>query len=332
MRFPHPLLVCDIGGTNARFAVCVRPGDAPRHALTGGTDAYSGLAAAAKAAAAAAGVVPRSLVVCAAGPVEGPRVHLTNASWSIDGAAVARELELDQGLLLNDFEAQAVALPHIRAEATLAINPGRAQPDGAQLVLGPGTGLGAAGLFRAEGKWLPATTEAGHVSFGPASLEEERLWPYLERVDGRVTFESVLSGPGLARLYRAVRAVRALAPLPMPEDRIAAAAQGGDAAAQETLRLFWLLAARCAGDLALVMMARGGVTLAGGVLPRLTDWLDPESFCRAFADRAPMGPLVAAMPVRLLREPDAVLTGLAALAAAPETYALDYARRAWVAA
>lgn len=329
LRFPHPILVCDVGGTNVRFAACAAPGDRLRPVTAGRTESFAGLGDAASAALRGDGLAVRSLIVCAAGPVEGARVHLTNARWTIDGPTLAEELGLAQGLLLNDFEAQAVALPHIPDEATRTLNPGAAQPDGTRLVLGPGTGLGAAGLFHVGGKWLPATSEAGHVSLGPAQADEEAIWPHLERVEGRVTFESVLSGPGLARLYAAVRAARGLGPNRLAENEIAPAARAGDATAEETMRLFWRLAARCAGDLALIFMARGGVTLAGGVLPRLVDWFDVEAFRSAFTDKAPMAALAADMPVRLLTARDTVLTGLAALAAAPETYALDYARRAW---
>jgi glucokinase len=144
-----------------------------------------------------------------------------------------------------------------------------------------------------------------------------------------VTFESVLSGPGLARLYAALRTARGLHILPRAAPEIETAAKGGEDAATETLRLFWRLAARCAGDLALAFLARGGVTLGGGVLPRLVDWLDVQDFRQAFESKAPMTDLARSMPVRLLMEPDAALAGLAALGAKPETYAIDYASRAW---
>lgn len=329
MRFPFPVLVCDVGGTNLRVAQCKSPGDPPEIVLKERTAVHASLDAALAAIVRTGGLAPRSALACAAGPVEGAKVRLTNADWAIDGPEIARRLGLDQGLLLNDFEAQAIALPYLTPSMTRDICPGMVRPDAPRLVLGPGTGLGAAALLRADGRWVVATTEAGHADFGPSSAEEESVWRRLERVDGRVTFESVLSGPGLARLYAALRAARGLGPAKADAAAVEAAARENDAVAVETIRLFWRLAARCAGDLALIFLARGGVTLAGGVLPRLVDWLDEADFRRSFAAKAPMQALLANVPVRLIVNSDAALTGMAALAAEPGAYAIDYAARAW---
>ncbi|MFV0279548.1 MAG: glucokinase [Rhodoblastus sp.] len=329
MRFPFPIMVCDVGGTNLRIAVGRAPGATPETVLVEPTAAHRGLEAPLRAAAGAAGVMPRAVLVCAAGPVEGRRVRLTNADWAIEGDALARDLGLEQGLLINDFEAQAVALPHLDATMTRAIGAGKAKPGAPLLALGPGTGLGAACLLSAGERWVVATTEAGHADFGPADAREEAFWPHLERVGGRVTFESVLSGPGLARLYAALRLSRAMPANGADAARVEILARSGEPLAGEAIGAFWRLIARCAGDLALIFLARGGVTLAGGVLPRLVDWLDPEDFRTAFEAKAPMQNLLAGIPVRLLVAPEAVLSGMARLAAAPQTYAIDYAARAW---
>lgn len=322
-------MVCDVGGTNLRVAVARAPGLAPEIVLKDPTAAHHGLEGALVAAAKAAGTEARSVVICAAGPVEGSHVRLTNADWTLDGPQIARRLGLEQGLLLNDFEAQAIALPHLTSDMTQEICRGAARPGAPMLALGPGTGLGAAALLAAGGRWLPATTEAGHVDFGPVGPLEELVWPHLERVEGRVTFESVLSGPGLARLHSALGAARGRAPDGRGAAGVQAAARAGDEAAIESIRLFWRLVARCAGDLALIFLARGGVTLAGGVLPRLLDWVDPQAFRETFMAKAPMQAALADIPVRLIVQPDAVLAGMAALAAAPEAYAIDYAKRGW---
>jgi len=322
-------MVCDVGGTNLRLAICRAPGDAPEIVLKTPTSAHRGLDAALAAAAGTAGARPRSVLVCAAGPVDGARVRLTNADWTIDGPDLAGKLGLEQGLLLNDFEAQAVALPHLTRAMTREICSAAPQPGAPMLALGPGTGLGAAALLKAGGRWVVAASEAGHADFGPAEAADETFWPHLERVCGRVTFESVLSGPGLARLYAALRAADGRALDGADAAQVQAAARAGDRIAIETIRRFWRLVARCAGDLALIFLARGGVTLSGGVLPRLTDWLDEEEFRRVFVAKQPMQGLLAQAPVRLVVHADAALFGMAGLAAAPETYALDYAARGW---
>ncbi|MFT4097333.1 MAG: glucokinase [Rhodoblastus sp.] len=328
MKFPFPVMVCDVGGTNLRIAICRTPGAALEIVLKEPTAAHRGLESALRKAASAAGAA-RSVLVCAAGPVTGARVTLTNADWALDGPNVAGRLGLEQGLLLNDFEAQAVALPHLTDDMTLPVCGPAAPADGPMLALGPGTGLGAAALLKAGGCWAVATTEAGHVDFGPANLAEEAFWPHLERVEGRVTFESVLSGPGLARLDAAMRRARGLATGDRDAAGVLTAARAGDRAAIDTIRMFWRLAARCAGDLALIFLARGGVTLSGGVLPRLVDWLDRDEFRDAFIAKAPMKDLLAGVPVRLIVHGDAAMFGMAKLAAAPGEYALDYAARAW---
>ncbi len=329
MNFPHPLLVCDIGGTNVRIGAVARPGDDVQRLGNAPTASHSSFLATIKVVQERAKVRARSLLISAAGPIDGARVRLTNADWTIDGQAIADALELETGLLLNDFEAQAIALPHVRTAWTRQIGAARAQPYGPQLVLGPGTGLGAAALLRAGDGWLPVTTEAGHMDLGPVDSLDAAIWPHLQRVEGRTTFESVLSGPGLARLYAALRAARGLHPLARDPAEVTAAAEGGESLAIETIGLFWKFAARCAGDLALAFLPRGGVTLGGGVLPRLTRWLDEEAFRRTFEAKAPMNMVIRSIPTRLLIETDSALAGMAALAAQPDSYVIDYAARAW---
>lgn len=332
MHFPFPVLVGDIGGTNARFAVVPEPGTEPhdpRHLVTRD---YPSLEAAIAAAIDGRPLRPRSAVVCAAGPVEGRTVHMTNAPWSIDGAAVARAAGLEQGLVLNDFEAQALALPTVRADWVRQIGEVHNTLGGSQLVLGPGTGLGASALIEVGGKHFALASEAGHVDFGPVGAEEGAVWPHIPLAPhGRVSAETVFSGRGMLRLHKARFSARGLVAPGYDEKRLVAQAladhAGEDAA---TVRLFWRLAARFAGDMTMAFMATGGVTFSGGVLPRLVDLLDPAVFRARFEDKSPFGELLRQVPTRIITTGDAVLAGLGALAAAPDDYAIDWPRRAWV--
>ena len=176
------MLVCDVGGTNARFAL-QGAADAPlgevAHLKTGD---YPGLAEAIEAAIASLGQRPRSVIACGAGPVDGRRLKLTNAPWLIDGPDAARRLGLGQGLLLNDFEAQALSLPTIPRDWARPIGPAPFGPRGPQVILGPGTGLGIGALIEAAGRHTPLASEACHIDFGPVGEEESALWPFLERV------------------------------------------------------------------------------------------------------------------------------------------------------
>lgn len=316
--FPAPVLLADIGGTNARFALARSP-ETPQVLPTAG---FASLAEAVESL--RLPKKPRSVVVCAAGPVADRRCDLTNAGWRVDGPELADALGLAQGVLLNDFEAQALSLPAIPADWTLRIRAGSPDPDGLRLILGPGTGLGVAALLRAGGRWTPLASEAAHAGFGPQGAEEEALWPRLERVDGRVTAESVISGPGLARLHHA-RTTAALT----PQALVALALADPAAPEAETIRLFWRLVARLAGDLAATFMASGGVTLSGGVLPRLAPLLDAAQVRAAFAPVGPLQAFLNGLDLRLVTRPDAVFAGLAALAARPGDYGLDWRARLW---
>lgn len=168
------------------------------------------------------------------------------------------------------------------------------------------------------------------MDFAPADDAEAALWPHLERFHGRVTAESVLSGPGLLRLHKARCAMagtldRGLSGADLVKRGVS------DSLSEEayTIRHFWRLTGRFAGDMALVFLARGGVTLAGGILPRLIPLLDAEEFRLAFEQKAPMDELVRSIGTQVVVAPDAVLVGMAAIAAHPAHYRLNYQDRAW---
>ena len=330
--FEFPVLVCDTGGTNVRFALQPAP-EAPLGAVVHlRTWDYAGLGQAIDAASAQIGARARSVIACGAGPVIGRTLKLTNAPWLMDGPAVARHCGLAQGLLLNDFEAQALALPAIPSAWSRLIGdrpfPGR----GTQVILGPGTGLGIGALIEASGRHTPVASEACHIDFGPVGEEEEKIWPHLARVHGRVTTESVMSGPGLARLHAARMALLCRPDLKLDGAGIFAAAEAdAKSEAAATLRLFWRIIARFAGDMAIAFAAQGGVTLAGGILPRLVGYLDDRAFRQAFEAKAPVDALARSIPTRLIIQPEAVLVGMAAIAGAPDRYAIDYAARNWTA-
>lgn len=328
--FPHPALLCDIGGTNARFALARAPGERPVPLVAGKTAADANFVDAARAVMRAAPQTPRSMLVCAAGPMIGRTIQLTNAAWRIDGPEAARQLGLAQGLLFNDFEAMAYALASLGSEDARPVGPAPWPSAGLQVVLGPGTGLGVAALAQVDGRYAALPTEAGHIEAGPVGPEEETLWPHLERVHGRITAECVLSGPGIARLYAARRKAQGAPPLARTPAEITAAGLAAPGLERDALIHFWGLAARFAGDMALAFLARGGVTLAGGVLPRLLPLLDDAGFRRAFEAKAPMDGLARSIPTRIVTSGSAVLTGMAAIAAAPERFAIDYPNRLWV--
>jgi glucokinase len=331
VEFPFPVLVCDIGGTNARFAFL----RAPEAALEIGPHVETKKLASFEAA---LGFVwpglpakPRSLIACVAGPVAGRKVQMTNAAWTIDGEAVAAACGLAQGLLLNDFEAQALSLPVVKPEWVHTIGPTAPRRQGPRLVMGLGTGLGTAALLPVEGRHLAIASEAGHMDLGAIGPEEEAVWRHIDRgALGRVTAETILSGPGLIRLHRARCLATGVPPPDFDEvtlvERAHADPEGKEAM---SLAAIWLLLARFAGDLALAVLAKGGVTFSGGVLPRILPFLDPEEFRARFEAKSPYGAIMKEIGTEIVIAENIVLHGLAAIAAAPDAYAIDFSARAW---
>ena len=234
-------------------------------------------------------------------------------------------------MLLNDFEAQALSLPTIPEGWERRIGPLKFGSEGPQVILGPGTGLGVAALVEADGRFTPVSSEACHIDFGPISAEEYALWPHLERAHGRITSESVISGAGLARVHRA-RMMAKGAPDPHvgPPAVTAAASANPNGEEAASLRFYWHIVARFAGDMAVTFVATGGVTLSGGVLPRVVNFLDEAAFRHAFESKAPVDGLAKRIPTRLVTREDAVLVGMAAIASAPDRYGIDYGSRAWI--
>lgn len=320
-----PVLLGDFGGTNARFAVLPAPGAAPiLLPRTLVADHPSPVPALAAALAHWTGAPPRQAVIAVACKVEGPVAHLTNAAWTIDAGEIGRAFGFSSVRLVNDYApvAAALAAADLATDGSHPIGPLEPVPDrAARLVLGPGTGLGAAALLPAGECLLIQTTEAGHVCLGAAHPDEEEVWPHLERVHGRLTAEAVLSGPGLYRLYGALCAVRGheRACL-LPNDVIEAALGERDALARETLLMFTRLLGRFAGDLALIFGASGGVYLGSGIAPRIIPVLEAGPFREAFEDKAPFAAFAKGIPTAVLTFPEPALTGLSLLAAHPQRF------------
>ncbi len=333
---PYPCLVADVGGTNARFAILTGPDAALSDMHRLDTSGEADFARTTERAIAAAGFpAPRSMLLAVAGPPVGKRAQLSNTTveggrLTVDGNALADALGLEQGLLFNDFEALSLSLPFLGPDDVvgLAERCGDTAVPAPMVVVGPGTGLGVGGLLPVGGRWLPAAGEGGHVMLGPATADEMRFWPHL----GGMAFsaEDLLSGRGLSRLYRASAASLGE---PQGDDSPPAIAEralaGSEKAASDAVRWLFLLLARFAGDMAMVLGARGGVFIGGGIAPRLRSLLDEAAFVEAFrGDGRGVGFLLP-IPVSLIIAPDAALKGLAAVARRPELFALDYAARRW---
>ncbi|GLW06612.1 hypothetical protein Misp01_17420 [Microtetraspora sp. NBRC 13810] len=313
--YAYPWLVADVGGTNARFGLVSGPGRRPETiAVLNGAD-HEGLpeAVAAYLAEHAGGVRPGAACIAIAGPVDGDRYHLTNAGWS----GSAHDLGLPNAHLLNDFEALALALPHLGADDLEPLG-GPAGPGGdgrlgeIKAVLGPGTGLGVGGLVRAEQGWVPIPSEGGH-STAPAVTDLELDVVRALHTQGmpHVVAEHLLSGPGLSRLHHALALVHGVDAEQLAARDIVSRAADGDTLSGRALDVFCALLGSFAGNIALILGARGGVYLGGGIVPRILDRLRGSDFRARFEATPKLGDYLGAISTYVIVDPQPALTGAA---------------------
>ncbi len=329
---PFPILIGDIGGTNARFSILADPVSAPVEFDNVRTADHANIDDAIRAGIfARTALRPRSTVLAVAAPVEGDAVELTNCPWVVRPRDLHGRLGIGDVTLLNDFEAQALATVALGPEHLERIGGGDPEPTGSRVILGPGTGLGVAGMVHARGIWIPVPGEGGHVDLGPRSARDLEVWPHLEPIEGRISGEQVLCGRGLVNVAAAVALSRGQAPrFGNPADVTAAALGGTDDIAVEALDIFVTCLGRLAGDLALVFMAHGGVFLSGGIAQKIVPALKAGAFRAAFEDKAPHGALLRQMPVSVLTHPRAALSGLAAYAREPRRFGVETTGRRWI--
>jgi glucokinase len=261
-----------------------------------------------------------------AGPVAGRRVRVTNLPWVVD----ADELEDRTGIanvsLLNDLEATGWGVSVLDKSQFVVLNRGLEEATGNGAVIAAGTGLGEAGTFWDGNEARPFACEGGHASFSPADELGDRLLQFLRGIHGRVSWERVLSGPGLADLYRFMvaeagetvpewflEADRSGDPVPAVSG---AALEGRCEISVRTLELFARLYGEEAGDLALKVMATGGVWVGGGIAPKIMPFLEGGAFMEGFVAKGRMRPLVESMPVKVILDDRAALFGASLFAAA----------------
>ncbi|MFI0349308.1 glucokinase [Actinomadura sp. 9N407] len=306
-----PWLVADVGGTNARFALIEGPGRPPGRVRALPTRDHAGLGEAAAAYLATLGVRPGACCLAVAGPVSDGRYHLTNAGWA---PGSAERIDLPNLRIINDFEALALALPHLERDGLRPIGGGALPaPDGTAplAVLGPGTGLGVAGLVPVDGRWTPIPGEGGQVDLPAGTDLEIEVMRLLRAEMGTGNAEYILSGNGLVRLRRLLALIHGKQVDPLTAADICA--MDDDPLCAETVRTFCGLLGSFAGNVALTLGARGGVYLGGGILPRIADALGRSDFRRRFEGKPPVEDFLRAVPAALIVHPYPALTGAAAL-------------------
>jgi glucokinase len=305
---PHagPFLAADVGGTHVRIGR-VRAGADPRHPVEV-LDYRKYRCADYPSLAAIVGDFLRDnpgvqdCVIASAGyPLADGTVITNNLPWVLSPRAIREELGLAQVYLVNDFEAVAHAAAYVDASEVVQLTGPVQAPRGPTLVLGPGTGLGAAVWIPNDGFPVVLATEAGQAALATNTELEMQLVREMLRHRSHVPVEHAISGPGLLNLYNALCAVRGVPAVHATPDAITAAAlEGGDPIAHQTLDVFCGLLGSVVGDMALLYGVQGGIYLAGGILPKIRQFLIDSSFVQRFLDKGSMREALERIPVKLV--------------------------------
>ncbi|UJS25327.1 glucokinase [Thiothrix winogradskyi] len=266
-------------------------------------------------------VAPDSVCLALPGPVQaGQPIRLTNLDWTLEHAALQALLNTPQLLFMNDFQAAAAGVATLTAADYVVLNAGVHSGNGeTRVITGAGTGLGLAWMQAdANGHYQSFATEGGHTDFAPANAQQERLLAFMRQRFSHVSWERVLSGPGVNQVYQfCLHDMTGNLPDEL-RDRggaeVNSAAQAGDPIALAAMELFTDIYANWVGNVALLYQPRGGLYLAGGISARIQAWLQTPRFLAACFDKGRMAGLVQQMPIYLITNTRLGLQG--ALAAA----------------
>jgi glucokinase len=260
-----------------------------------------------------------------AGPVRNGRSQLTNLDWTLDASDLARSLGLKQVWLINDLEANAHGIAGLAPEDFVTLGHGAADAAGTLAIISAGTGLGEAGLLWDGQRHLVIPSEGGHADFAPRTDLDIELLKFLRKKFHQVSWENVLSGPGFVHIYEFLRdAGHGTEPDWLKQqfketDPAAAITRAGLAKTCDlcvkTLDQFAMYYGAEAGNLALKMLATGGVYVGGGIAPKILEKLKDGTFMKAFVGQGRMSELLAAMPVRVIMNDKTALIGAARYAA-----------------
>jgi glucokinase len=319
--FDSPRMLADIGGTYARFTLETAPGVFERAATLRCAD-HADFRAAVGAYLATLPPGPqwriRHAAVAIANPVDGDDVRMTNYHWQFSIEAMREKLRFDTLVVVNDFTALAMALPRLGRQDRRQVGGGQAREHSVIGILGAGSGLGVSGLIPSDDGAIALGTEGGHASFAPRDERELAILAFASKLHPHVSFERLLSGPGLELVYRALAeraGVRAAKGLSAPEiTRRALAAS--DPVCVQTVDAFCAMLGTAAANLAVTLGALGGIYIGGGIVPRLGTLFDRSPFRQRFEDKGRFSGYLAQIPTWVITAQDATFHGVAAILAA----------------
>jgi glucokinase len=274
------------------------------------------------------------------GPVRDGRLKLTNLPWTLDVRELAGSLRIQHIFLINDLEANGYGIPELSVDSIFTLHKADASAVGHRGLVSAGTGLGEALLiWDGKHRHLPIPSEGGHCDFAPRTDQEIALLQYLRRtLDGRVSFERVVSGLGIKNIYAFLRDDQKMEEPDWLRDRLATedpnsvigrcAEDGSSPICFETMQIFAAAFGAEAGNVALKVLSAGGIYLGGGIAPKILKILQSGAFTEAFLDKGRMRPLLEAMPVRVILDDTCALLGAAAYAEARASELSGHSERA----
>lgn len=308
-------LVADIGGTNSRFALCQSGTLDLLEPRKYANRDFDSMEAAVERYLLDVQAEPTQACIAVAGPITSDMVQLTNIDWQFSRSAARKRLNLHRLHVTNDFTALAMAVPHLTAERIIHNGGGEAIAGQPIAVLGPGTGLGVSGLIPHGKQWIPLQGEGGNASFSPGTPQELELLRYAQRHIEYVRAENFISGSGMGFLHKAIAAVSGASEEELPNDEITRRGLTGECArCEETLRTFCGMLGSFASDVALLLGARGGVYIGGGIVPILGEFFLRSPFRARFEAKGQFTSYVRPIPTYvMLSFTEMALIGAAAL-------------------
>jgi glucokinase len=321
------ILAGDIGGTNARLAFFdVLDGQFNQISVSiYPSRQYSGLDEIVAKFVSDSSLRPDRACFGIAGPVRNGRVETSNLPWIVDSERLAAELHVQKTTLINDLEANAWGIPALNPKDVVELNQVKGTPCGNQAVIAAGTGLGEAGMYWDGAQHQVFACEGGHADFAPRNELEIDLFRYLSARFGHVSYERIISGPGLVNVYRFLRDTNRGSEPKWLTDEMSnsdpaaaiskAASEGKCSLCEQAVDIFVSIYGAETGNLALRLMATGGVYLAGGIAPKMLSKLSSPLFMQSFLSKGRMQPLLESIPVRVITNDKTALLGAARYAA-----------------
>jgi len=318
-RFDSPRLLADVGGTNARFALELAPGqfEAVKVLACGDHATFADALRAylAMPAVAAHGEVAHAAVAIA-NPVDGDQIRMTNHHWQFSIEAVRREVGLETLLVVNDFYALARSLPHLPDADKVQVGGGTARAGAPLGLLGAGTGLGVSGLIPAGNSWIALNSEGGHVGFSPANPLEVDILQFAWREFEHVSSERFLSGAGVELIYRALAHIQGESVENLSAPEISRRALAGECAlSEQVVEVFCGMLGCAAGNLAVTLGAQGGVYIGGGIVPRLGERFAQSCFRERFEKKGRFASYLSQVPTYVITAEYPAFLGVSAVLA-----------------